>query len=784
MRQIPRVLFLSAVAVSALAESAPCQQPADNRYAELAKSLEHLIGRELRMKRLGAVSIALVDDQKIVWSSGFGFADEKAKKPATAETVYRVGSVSKLFTDIAVMQMVEQGKLDLDAPVTRYVKDFKPGDPFGKPITLRQLMAHRAGLVREPPVGHYFDDTAPSLERTVASLNDTALVLAPESKIKYSNAGIAVVGLALERSAKQPFASCLTANVLAPLGMTRSGFEPSKELMENLARATMWTYHGREFPAPPFELGMAPAGCMYSTANDLARFLSMLFAEGKGANAQVVKPDTLLQMFKPQFADEKSTSGFGLGFMIGALDGKRRIGHGGAIYGFAAELAALPEPKLGVVVIAARDCANAVVTHIADAALRGMAAIREGKPLPKIDDFPAFNPEIAKKFAGRYRAGERTIDLIESAGRLWLLPGRGGFRTEVRMKGDELVTDDALDQGLRIIPQDGKLKIGATVFERAPSPLPDPPPEKWKGLIGEYGWDHNTLYILEKDGKLHALIEWFFLYPLTELSVNEYAFPDFGLYHDERLVFTRDESGRATQVVAANVLFKRRRLDGESGSFKIVPRRPIEDLKREALAATPPRETKGSFATPELVELISLDPTLKLDIRYASNNNFLSTPLYATAKAFLQKPAAEALVRVHRNLGEDGYGLLIFDGYRPWHVTKVFWDATPAVQRLFVADPDQGSRHNRGCAVDLTLFDKATGKPVEMVGVYDEMSDRSYPDYLGGTSRQRWHRDLLRKAMEAEGFKVYEAEWWHFDYRDWKKYPILNKTFEELATGR
>jgi D-alanyl-D-alanine dipeptidase len=149
--------------------------------------------------------------------------------------------------------------------------------------------------------------------------------------------------------------------------------------------------------------------------------------------------------------------------------------------------------------------------------------------------------------------------------------------------------------------------------------------------------------------------------------------------------------------------------------------------------------------------------------------------------AYLQRPAAEALKRVHDRLSEHGYGLLIYDAYRPWHVTKMFWDATPEKYHNFVADPAKGSRHNRGCAVDLTLYDLKTGKPVEMVSGYDEFSDRAFPDYPGGTSRQRWHRDLLRRAMQAEGFSVYEAEWWHFDYKDWQKYPILNKTFEELA---
>ena len=110
--------------------------------------------------------------------------------------------------------------------------------------------------------------------------------------------------------------------------------------------------------------------------------------------------------------------------------------------------------------------------------------------------------------------------------------------------------------------------------------------------------------------------------------------------------------------------------------------------------------------------------------------------------------------------------------------------ATPPENRHFVADPSQGSRHNRGAAVDLTLYDLKTGAPVEMVGGYDEFSERSYPDYPGGTSRQRWHRELLRHAMEDVGFTVYEAEWWHFDYKDWKQYPIGNQGFDELTQKR
>jgi len=214
-------------------------------------------------------------------------------------------------------------------------------------------------------------------------------------------------------------------------------------------------------------------------------------------------------------------------------------------------------------------------------------------------------------------------------------------------------------------------------------------------------------------------------------------------------------------------------------TFRITPLRPVEELRREALAAQPPRET-GKFRRPELVELIKLDPTIKLDIRYATDNNFMSTPLYSQARAFLQRPAAEALLRAHRALKKQGYGLLIHDGYRPWYVTKMFWEATPADKKIFVADPAKGSKHNRGCAVDLTLYDLKTGEAVQMPSGYDEMTKRAYADYPGGTPEETHRRAILRHAMEKEGFTVNPEEWWHFDYKDWKEYPIMNVKFEDL----
>jgi D-alanyl-D-alanine dipeptidase len=142
----------------------------------------------------------------------------------------------------------------------------------------------------------------------------------------------------------------------------------------------------------------------------------------------------------------------------------------------------------------------------------------------------------------------------------------------------------------------------------------------------------------------------------------------------------------------------------QEASFRITPLRSVEELRADALRAQPPVE-RGTFLKPNLMELVKLDPTIALDIRYATTNNFLGTPVYTQARAFLQRPAAEALLRAHRELHAQGYGLIIHDGYRPWYVTKMFWEATPDDKRIFVADPASGSKHNRGCAVDLSLYD-------------------------------------------------------------------------------
>jgi CubicO group peptidase (beta-lactamase class C family)/D-alanyl-D-alanine dipeptidase len=764
------------------AQTSPDSVAATPRYAAAVALLERMIAAEMADKSLPALSIALVEDQRVVWARGFGLANPRDSVRATARTVYRVGSVSKLFTDIAVMQLVERGTIALDTPVVRYVPDFRPGGAGGGAITLRQLVSHRAGLVREPALGHYFDSTTRTLAETVRSLNGGRLIYPPTSRTKYSNAGVAVAGRVLEQVGRERFPAYLRRTVLDPIGLGSTAFEPDSTVVSRRAAAMMWTLDGRTSVAPGFELGMAPAGSMYSTVLDLGQFMSVLFARGRGANGRLLTEASLEQMWKPQFAAAGARSGFGLGFDIGALDGRRTVRHGGAIYGFATELAALPDDKLGVAVAITKDGANAVASRIATAALRLMMASVGGRPLVAPTATMPISQAHARRLEGTYGTGDRRVVLVARDSTVYLTRSDGLARTRLRvLAGDTLVTDDELSFGTRVRLAGNRLIVGRDTLLRAVATRPAPVPSRWRGLIGEYGWDYNTLYVLEQDGRLHVLIEWFFQYPLREIAPGSFSFPASGLYDGERVVFQRRADGYATAVTVGGVMFPRRPIEGEDGAtFRIQPQRPIAELRAEALAASPPVET-GPRRSADLVDLATLDSSIRFDVRYATTNNFMGTAMYSQARAFLQRPAAEALLRAHRALGRQGLGLLVHDAYRPWYVTRMFWDATPDSSRIFVADPARGSRHNRGAAVDLTLYDRRTGRPIEMVSGYDEFSPRAYPDYPGGTALQRYHRELLRHAMEAEGFRVFEAEWWHFDYQDWRLYPIGNQTFDRIT---
>ena len=294
-------------------------------YTEAIRKLNSAVRFEVEQKQLPAFSISLVDRDKRIWAEGFGFQDAEKKVPATADTVYRVGSVSKLFTDIAVLQLVEENRLNLDAPVQNYLPTFSPRNPSGIPITLRQLMSHRSGLVRESPVGHYFDPTEPTLAATIASLTGTELVYKPDTRTKYSNAAVSVVEAVLETQINVTHPQRVRQTILDPLQMNDSSFVVTPAVKTKLATGFMRTYDGRRFEAPTFLLGTGPAGNLYSSTNDLAKFLVCFFKDGKTGTGQILKPETLRSMIAPLPESDGKPQPFGLGFHVPQLDGLKKI---------------------------------------------------------------------------------------------------------------------------------------------------------------------------------------------------------------------------------------------------------------------------------------------------------------------------------------------------------------------------------------------------------------------------------------------------------------------------
>lgn len=213
-----------------------------------------------------------------------------------------------------------------------------------------------------------------------------------------------------------------------------------------------------------------------------------------------------------------------------------------------------------------------------------------------------------------------------------------------------------------------------------------------------------------------------------------------------------------------------------AGCASVGPDRDVFFISADKAAALKPDDPK------RLLELISLDPAIRLDMRYATTNNFTGRILYDEARAFLAAPAAQAVARASKMAQADGFGLTIYDAYRPWRITKKLWDATPVgPKKEYVANPKRGSKHNRGCAVDLTLYDLQTGQLVEMPTEFDDFSEKAHRDYMGASTAAIANRVRLASYLEAEGFVGLSNEWWHFDFTGWDQFPVMDIPFNKIT---
>ena len=213
-----------------------------------------------------------------------------------------------------------------------------------------------------------------------------------------------------------------------------------------------------------------------------------------------------------------------------------------------------------------------------------------------------------------------------------------------------------------------------------------------------------------------------------------------------------------------------------AGCAPIGPDRDVLFIPADKAAALTPDDPK------RLLELIKLDPAIRLDMRYATANNFTGRVLYDEARAFLAAPAAQAVARASKAALADGFGLTIYDAYRPWRITKKLWDATPVgPKKEYVANPKRGSKHNRGCAVDLTLHDLQTWQLVEMPTEFDDFSEKAHRDYAGASAAAMANRARLARYLEAEGFIGLSNEWWHFDFTGWEQFPVMDIPFNKIV---
>lgn len=336
----------------------------------------------------------------------------------------------------------------------------------------------------------------------------------------------------------------------------------------------------------------------------------------------------------------------------------------------------------------------------------------------------------------------------------------------------------------------GLLFYVQTGAELALAAVPDDAPKDIKYILGFYYGNGENILIRENNGRLELLYRTAQedrsfaaanLYPLSKVHFDSYTLQESGPMSNAEagVRFERDTDGYGISCRVGGNTYSRYFLgttQGERAKPFRLEERSAEDwakLRAEAAkAAVPAALAAGEQA--QLVDAASV-AGVKVNSVYAGSDNLFGAPLYTTSKLFVSKEAAAALGKVQQRLAPYGYGLVLWDAYRPWSVSKLANLALPEGKKDMLEDPEvKGSVHNTGNAVDVGLYSLDSGEELDMGCGFDEPSLRQYAGYAGGTSRERYLRSLLREEMELQGFKGIEMEWWHFEYGDCSKFTHLN----------
>lgn len=319
----------------------------------------------------------------------------------------------------------------------------------------------------------------------------------------------------------------------------------------------------------------------------------------------------------------------------------------------------------------------------------------------------------------------------------------------------------------------------------APAVEPKDCPKDLKYILGMYYGNGEMFLLRENNGEVELVYrfgqkDYTFagsnIYPLIKEHFDSYTINESGpMNHlDAAVRIERSREGYGVSCRVGGNRYSRRFFAGEDGRpFRFAVSGDWQQLKADAEAAVmPPQLANGKQA--QLVDLLQTVPGIKLDLRYADADNCFGQPLTDDRRAFLDSEAAQALAAAQQYLKPYGYGIAVWEAYRPWFVSKLAHDALPVDKKNMLPPPEAGFSHNTGRSIDVTLYSLADGQNAEMISGFDEPSIRQYASYAGGTELERYRRDLLRSAMQMAGFTASDVEWWHFDYGDIKGFAHLN----------
>lgn len=379
----PRLLtlFLAVLTLAACSAPVPVKPANSSRdsYAYAQSYLTWLIEKEMADNNITGLSIALVDDQKLVWSSGFGYSDAEKKIPATPRTAYRMGSIAKIITATAAMQKAERGEMDIDRPLSDYLPDFSIKSRFRStdPITPRNIMSHHSGLPANFLKG-MLSQNPKYFTTLVHDVRDEYVAYPPNFVFAYSNLGITLLGAAIERTSGENYNQYIKRSIFDPLGMHGSYFS-SQPNLKGYSNGKVSDF---------LPLRDLPSGGLVSSVDDMSAFMKMVFADGRAGNRQILKPETLAEMLRPQ--NERVPLDInllmGLGWMLNSTEikgGGVVANHGGSLLNFHSELKILPERKLGVVIAANSAGGSGVLNKIAVEALKVMLEVKTGIVQPE-----------------------------------------------------------------------------------------------------------------------------------------------------------------------------------------------------------------------------------------------------------------------------------------------------------------------------------------------------------------------------------------------------------------